>query len=269
MECLSALDILNQAELFHDVPYEVLKDIQALGFPVHATQHAPIFHQGDEATTLYIVLGGHLRTTQTTPCGHQLILRYLGPGGLAGHAVLSGDQYHPATVVAVKESHLIGWSRNAIRQIMACHSVVAMNALNILGQRYHEMQQRLTELSTEDAEHRIARTVLRLIRQAGRRTARGIELAFPLSRQDLAEMTGTTLHTVSRTFSAWEGRGLVASGRRKVIVREPHQLALIASEGTQRLRDVHDLLDPRPLMPGPKARTAGSCPDASEQTRKK
>ncbi|MGK3946862.1 helix-turn-helix domain-containing protein, partial [Streptomyces caeruleatus] len=73
-----------------------------------------------------------------------------------------------------------------------------MNALAVLSARYHEIQLRLLELSTEKVERRIGHTVLRLANQAGRRTARGIEIAFPLSRQDLAEMAGTTLHTVSR-----------------------------------------------------------------------
>ncbi|GGB01819.1 transcriptional regulator [Brucella endophytica] len=230
MERRSALDILREAELFRNVPEEALQRLHTLGFAVHVAQHEPLFHQGDEAASLYIVLDGYLQTTQMTSCGHQMILRYLGPGGLAGHAALSSDPHHPATVVAVRESHLIGWSRKAIRQIMADHPPIAMNALNILNQRYQEMQQRLTELSIEGVEQRIARTVLRLIRQAGRRTARGIELAFPLSRQDLAEMTGTTLYTVSRTFSSWEERGFVASGRRRMIVREPHHLATIAGE---------------------------------------
>ncbi len=121
----------------------------------------------------------------------------------------------------------------SIRQIMARYPVVAVNALGVLGRRYHEMQLRLRELSTQGVEQRIAHTVLRLACQAGRRTTRGIEIALPLSRQDLAEMTGTTLHTVSRTLSAWENRGLVASGRRRVIVCEAHELAVIAGIGAE------------------------------------
>lgn len=268
MERHPALDTLDRSELFRDLPCEALKEVRALGFPVYAAQHEPLFHQGDDAAALYIVLGGHLRATQTTPCGHQLILRYLGPGELAGHAVLSGDRHHPSTVVAVRKSHLLGWSQNSIRRILACHPVVAMNALGILGRRYHEMQRRLSELSTDVAERRIARAVLHLIRQAGRRTARGIELAFPLSRQDLAEMTGTTLHTVSRTFSAWEGQGFVGSGRRRIIVREPHRLAAIAGEGAQDPGSAGDaLFEPRPLVPGTGFGVLDPWAEAGEETR--
>ena len=67
-----------------------------------------------------------------------------------------------------------------------------------------------------------------LVSQAGRRTEDGIEIDFPISRQDIAEMTGTTLHTVSRLLSAWEEEGIVRSGRQKVTVTDPHALMLLA-----------------------------------------
>jgi CRP-like cAMP-binding protein len=113
---------------------------------------------------------------------------------------------------------------------MSRHSLIAINVARILGGRYLDMQVRLRELSTEKVERRIAHTILRLVEQAGRRTARGIEIAFPLSRQDLAEMSGTTLHTVSRTLSAWEERGIVDCGRRRVVVAKSQLLESIAEE---------------------------------------
>jgi CRP-like cAMP-binding protein len=70
--------------------------------------------------------------------------------------------------------------------------------------------------------------VLRLVTQSGRKTSEGIEIDFPISRQDIAEMTGSTLHTVSRLLSAWEEEGIVRSGRQKVTVTDPHALMLVA-----------------------------------------
>jgi CRP-like cAMP-binding protein len=66
------------------------------------------------------------------------------------------------------------------------------------------------------------------VNQTGKKTEDGILIDFPISRQDIAEMTGTTLHTVSRLLSAWEESGLVKSGRQKVTVLEPHRLLLLA-----------------------------------------
>src|SRR5690606_2862708 len=137
----------------------------------------------------------------------------------------------PGTVTAVDDSHLFGWNDVTIREILSAHPSVAMNAIALLGARYHDLQVRLRELSTERVEQRIAHTILRLAAQAGRRTARGVEIAFPLSRQDLAEMSGTTLHTVSRTLSGWEEQGVVDCGRRRVIVVKPDALDAIAEAG--------------------------------------
>ena len=72
------------------------------------------------------------------------------------------------------------------------------------------------EMTSEQVEQRVARAMLRLVQQSGRKTADGIEIDFPITRQDIAEMTGTTLHTVSRLLSRWEDEGLVRGGREKV-----------------------------------------------------
>ena len=85
-------------------------------------------------------------------------------------------------------------------------------------------------LSTERVEQRIAKAILRLARQAGRQVAGGVEIDFPITRQDLAEMTGSTLHTVSRTLAGWDQAGVTASRRRGVTVRDMAELARLAQD---------------------------------------
>ena len=86
-------------------------------------------------------------------------------------------------------------------------------------------------MSTEEVSRRVAHALLRLAEQSGRKVEGGIEIDFPISRQDIAEMTGATLHTVSRILSAWEGEGLVEGGRQRIILKDSHRLFLLA-EGT-------------------------------------
>jgi hypothetical protein len=108
----------------------------------------------------------------------------------------------------------------------------------MVGARLQEAHTRVIEMSTEEVERRVARTLLRLANQAGRKVDRGIEIDFPISRQNIAEMTGTTLHTVSRILSAWEQAGIVESGRQRVTLRDAHrltgarQLTLVLDRGT-------------------------------------
>ena len=86
------------------------------------------------------------------------------------------------------------------------------------------MQQAQTELATQAVEQRVAACLLRMVNQSGRRVEGGIEIAFPITRANIADMTGATLHTVSRLLAAWEKEGIVASARRRVTVTAPHRL---------------------------------------------
>ncbi|MDI4233221.1 Crp/Fnr family transcriptional regulator [Bradyrhizobium sp. Arg237L] len=224
------LDLFARTELFQGTPPDALRFLQASAGRRRLAAGDILFQQGDRTTSLFVVIAGRLRASQMAQDGQQIIIRYLGPGEVAGYAALVGSDTHPGTVTAVDDSHLIGWTSAIVRQIMERYPVVAINALTLLGQRYHEMQIRVRELSTERVERRIGHTLLRLAHQSGRRTARGIEIAFPLSRRDLAEMVGTTLHTVSRTLSAWEERGIVSCGRCRVVLCKPHALVAIADE---------------------------------------
>jgi CRP-like cAMP-binding protein len=237
MEYQTDLIILERTELFRGVAVQALREIHAVSYRKRFSAGEIIFRQDDAAASLYVVSVGRLRATQTVPDGQQIIIRYLGPGEVAGYTTLSGAATHPGSVTAVDDSYLIGWSADTIKQIMSEHTAIAMNAIVLLGARYREMQLRLRELSTERVEQRIAHTILRLTAQAGRRTVRGVEIAFPLTRQDLAEMSGTTLHTVSRTLSAWEEEGIVDCGRRRVIVAEMDALTLIAAGTSPRLHN--------------------------------
>jgi CRP-like cAMP-binding protein len=95
-----------------------------------------------------------------------------------------------------------------------------------------EVQGQLQELATERVAQRVARALLRLAAQLGEKTETGVRIDLPLSRQSLAELTGTTLYTVSRLLSAWESEGLLEVGRERVTIRSPHGLVRIAEDLT-------------------------------------
>lgn len=223
------LQILARTELFRGAGNPTLIEARDAAFKKRLAAGDVLFSQGDPTSATYIVVVGRLRATQTTPDGQQIIIRYIGPGEFAGFMALSSGTNHPGSAIAVEETHLVGWSAGTIRALMEKHSSIALNALAALGTRYHEMQIRLREIATERVEQRIAHAILRLAKHAGRATPNGIEIAIPLSRQDLAEMSGTTLHTVSRLLSAWESAGLVDTGRRRVSVRRADALETIAA----------------------------------------
>ena len=155
----------------------------------------------------------------------------MGPGDLVGTvAVLRGMPF-PATPIAVEDCMLLAWSALRTADLLTRYPAIALNAINVIGGRLEEMQERLREAATQRVERRIASTLLRMARQSGRRVAGGVEIPFVVSRTDLAEMTATTLHTVSRTLAAWEQQGIL-SGKRAahLVIAEPHRLVEIAEQ---------------------------------------
>lgn len=167
---------------------------------------------------------------QVTPAGQQVIMRYISPVKEFGViAMLSGAVY-PVSAQAVDDSTALYWNKASLKELMDQIPGVAINALQTLADRVSEFQDRIRELTTERVERRIARALLRLAQQTGRKVQDGVLVDLLITRQDIAEMTGTTIYTVSRTMSQWETHGIIKSGREKIIIRRPHQLVVIAED---------------------------------------
>ena len=190
-----------------------------------------VFEQDAPATSFFILLDGHLRVAKLTPAGQQVVVRFVAPGEIFGVAKAIGRTTYPATATAVVDSVALVWPSAAWPRLIEKNPALATNALQTVGSRLQEAHTRVVEMSTEQVERRVAHALLRLAKQAGRKVEEGVRIDFPISRQDVAEMTGTTLHTVSRILSAWEAQGWVEGGRQKIVIREAHKLFVLAEGG--------------------------------------
>jgi CRP-like cAMP-binding protein len=189
-----------------------------------------VFEQEEEAHSFFLLLDGYVRVVKTTPDGQQVIVRYISPGELMGIAHALGRSTYPASAIAAVDCIVLAWPGSLWPEFAASFPSFAANTYQTVGTRLQDVQTRVVEMSTEQVQRRVAHALLRLAKQTGRKTEDGILIDMPISRQDIAEMTGTTLHTVSRLLAAWEEKGLVKSGRQQVTVVEPHRL-LVLSEG--------------------------------------
>jgi CRP-like cAMP-binding protein len=187
-----------------------------------------VFEQGEQATHFFVLVRGRLRVTQVTSEGQQVVIRMVNPGDLFGIAKALARLDYPGTATAVSESCALCWPMRMWTSLLERYPSLAMQAMQTMGSRLLEAQLRVRELSTEEVERRVAHAVLRLANQSGRKEPGGVRIDFPISKQDIAEMTGTTLHTVSRILTAWEAAGLVEGGRQKLLVRDPHGLVMVA-----------------------------------------
>jgi CRP-like cAMP-binding protein len=191
---------------------------------------AALFEQGDAPDRFFMLADGRLKVTQVTPDGQQVVVRYIGPGELFGCVAVTGQQAYPGTASAALDSVVVAWSATEASSLVEKHPKFGAHILRMMSGRVQEAHARMREMATERVERRVARALLRLTREAGKRTEAGIEIAMPLSRQDIAEMTGTTLYTVSRLLSAWEEEGLVESGRQRIVIKQPHALVKVAED---------------------------------------
>lgn len=224
-------DSFTKAALFAGLEEEKLSDIFNFGHRCAYESGMMLFREGDRALKFYLVLKGRLKLSKLHEDGKEAIVRYINTGEITAAVSVFNEKNYPVTAQAVGLSEVVGWDRETMLGLMTAHPRLAINMLRVTVERLDDIQSRYLELRAERVEQRIARALLRIMKQSGLITDKGILIDFRLSRQDLADYTGTTLYTVSRTLSNWEKKGLVTSGRERIVVVDPHALVSFAETG--------------------------------------
>jgi CRP-like cAMP-binding protein len=216
--------------LFEALDSAALRAVKASARTKTLAAGAAFFREGDSADAFFVLESGSVKLTQLTPEGHQVVLRLIGPGDAFGGVAAFGGATYPVTAEAVTEASALEWPGEVMMRLMEQYPRLALNALKFVAARLHELQVQYRQLATEKVERRVARALLRLVQQAGRRVDAGVLIDLPLSRDDIAQMTGTTLYTVSRIISRFEADGLLEAGRQRVVIRNPHGLVKVADD---------------------------------------
>jgi len=221
---------LLQISLFEGLSALEMDEIVSTAHIKQADLGEYFFLQGDPADAIFILRTGRVKLGQITSDGQQVLLRVIGPWSLFAIVGLVSGRSYPVSAQASEPASAYVWRRADLMVYVQKLPKLAINAMQLMAGYVQEFQDRLRELATERVERRLARTLVRLASQTGKKTTEGILIDFQISRQDLAEMTGTTLYTVSRILSQWETNGLILSKRARVIVRNPHGLVRIAED---------------------------------------
>ncbi|MCB2168964.1 MAG: Crp/Fnr family transcriptional regulator [Deltaproteobacteria bacterium] len=221
----------HRSEVFKGLTGEQVANLVKEGRRIKLEPKNILFHQGDPAKNCFLVNRGRLKLTKLNEQGKEVILRYIVPGELTAATAVLKNWAYPVTAEAIEETDVIVWDKPAMMQLMRRYPDIAINLLGIILERIDDVQNRYLEVCTEHVDQRIARSLLRLMRRAGSKTPEGIHIDIPLSRQNIADYSGTTLYTVSRTLSAWEKKGWIQSGREQIIVTDPHALVQFSETG--------------------------------------
>jgi len=220
---------LRQVSVFQNATDEDLNLIAGHAIERSIEEGEFFFFQGDPATYFYVLISGRAKLMQTNPAGQQVNLRTINEWQMFGAlGAVRENAAYPASAQALEHSTALAVKSEYLRELMQTRPYLSFDLMKLMTGYIQELQQRYRELATEKVERRIARALLRLAAQMGTKLDEGIELSF--TRQDLAEMSGTTLYTVSRILSEWERHGLVEAGRERVLIRNPHAVVSIAEE---------------------------------------
>jgi len=190
-----------------------------------------IFLEGGAPEALYVVKSGKVKVLRHSTDGKDVVLRVAGPGQLLGTvAVFDGGGY-PGTAQAIEECCLLVIARNDCLTLVTRFPVFALSVIDDLGGRLRSSAEQIRSLAVERVEQRIARVLLKLGNSAGSDLPEGRVIEMPLTRQDVADMTGTTVETAIRVMSKFRRAEVIRTRRGKVVLVDLDALQAIADSG--------------------------------------
>lgn len=215
---------LNRFSIFSTLNSSDLKEIAPYIASVSFKKRDVIFSEGDPSEWFYLVVEGKVKITKLSQEGKEIILEIIPPldffGGLA---VLRGFPY-PANAIAMEDTKLLRISRsNILRVLDRFPNLMYCMALQ-LGERMKGSHETLKNIALERVESRIASLLLKLADKAGSKTGDGIVIDIKLTKQDIAEMVGTTVETSIRTMSKLKKMNVVAEREGRIIISNLEKL---------------------------------------------
>lgn len=218
------LKIIGRLSFFKHLSAEAIARINDLFHDREISAGQTIYFEGDEADHLYLVALGKVKLVRGTELGRDVLLDILRGGEYFGNLPAFGRRTYSETSVAQTDGCILQISSDDFESILARHPDVTRKMLEAVSQRLDEAQETVKRLSVYSAEQRLAAALLRLAAKLGEARGESVLIQLPLSRQDLAAMTGSTTETVSRVMSRFAEEGLIKSGRKWVTLLDRKRL---------------------------------------------
>jgi CRP/FNR family transcriptional regulator, nitrogen oxide reductase regulator len=227
--------ISRRAEWIHGLPIffnftqAECREVVSAAHEKQFLRRQTIFLEGAPCKQVILVLSGCVKTTQLGPTGCEVILRLSGPGELVGALESYLGSNNLVTAKTTQPTTALVWDSSVFEQVSDRFPVLRRNTARLLGVRLQELEERFREISTQKVAPRLSQQLVRLSNQLRQHTNGALEIS--LSREELAQLTGTTLFTVSRLLSHWERQGIVSTRREAVVVRDLHALMQVSEAG--------------------------------------
>ncbi len=225
------LKIIGRLPFFRHLPLEEIKDINIRFHDRSYTAGQTVHVEGDTADHLYLAAMGRVKLIRNTSSGHEVLLDILHGGEYFGNLKALGADTYTETAITQTDCCILEISSKDFEGVLKHYPGVALRVLSAVGKRLAESREQIAQLSTYTVEQRTAAALLRLAGKVGEVREESILIQLPISRQDLAAMTGSTTETVSRVMSRFAEEGLIRSGRKWVAVMDQNRLQYLIEKG--------------------------------------
>ncbi len=222
-------EVLRTAKPFSALPDGDRRHVAAVAEVRSFAAGEVIVHEAGPSDYLFTIVSGRVKVFKMTPSGKDIILGVFGSGDPVGSVAVFKEHPYPATATALEETVCIRIPRAALFSLLERHPSVARGLLLGLTQRLVELVNRVGELTGARVEPRLARLFLRLADEIGREERGGSFVPLSLSRQELSDMTGTTIETCIRVMSKWEKEDTVHTGKDGFVVLDREILTALAN----------------------------------------
>ncbi|MCC6960316.1 MAG: Crp/Fnr family transcriptional regulator [Dehalococcoidia bacterium] len=215
------MQILGAVPFFRHLAADELEAVNDLFSAFGYEPQETIYMSGAAAERLFVVAHGTVKLIRRTASGQDILLDILRPGDMFGSLPELGTREYLEDAEAQTSCCVLGVSSTDFQRILQRYPKVALSVLAIIAGRLQDAQGTISQLSAMPVEARIASALLKLGEKLGVESEGGLLLDTPISRQDLAAMSGTTTESASRAMSDFRRTGLIESGRRWIRIKDP------------------------------------------------
>ena len=220
---------LKKIDLFKNLSDDELKELAPYLASTTFRKKEEIFSEGDQPEWFYIVSSGKIKITKLSHEGKEIILELISPTDIFGGVAVLRNFPYPANAVAMEDTEVIKISRkNLMRLVDRFPNLMYCIALQ-LGDRMKSSYDSLKNIALERVEARIAALLLKLAGKVGTETKEGLVIDMRLTKQDVADMVGTTVETSIRTFSKFKKQGLLSDKDGRIVIKDQDGLEELSS----------------------------------------
>lgn len=215
--------------VFCDLSSDHLQEIDSAKTTNHYRPHQVIFYEGNQPYGLYCVSGGKVKIYKMDADGHQQIVRLAGPGDIMGYRCLLAGQPYTSSAETLEEATICFMDKKTFFHVLETHPATAFHAMTLLATDLGRAERQIANMVHKNIRERLAELFLVFKNRYGEKAKNGIKLNISLTREEIAELVGTTQESVIRLISEFRQDNLITVSGREITLLDLPRLTEMAN----------------------------------------